>query len=536
MMVRGWEPMKKRTEFLGREKERKCMVGKFQKLATPLILAALIGGPMLLSACTVGPKYQRPSVQVPAAYKELTPDNFNEIYGWKVAQPKDDVIRGRWWEMFNDPELNTFEEQVNISNQNIAAAAASFRVARALVKQARSEYFPTVITSPTITQSRQSSGGSQSSFLPKGSVTNYSLPFDASWELDLWGRIQNTVKANASEAQATATDLENVRLTVQAEVVVDYYQIRALDSQKQLFDSTVISLKESLELTQVRYQTGIASDEDVAQAETQLETTQAQDTDLGVQRAQFEHAIALLVGKPASTFSIHVEPLKANPPAIPLGVPSQLLERRPDIAAAERRVAEANAQIGVAKAAYFPTISLSASAGFQSAGFQSSSTSVTNLFTWPTLFWSVGSALAQTLFDAGLRKSVTEQALASYDGTVATYRQTVLTAFQQVEDNLAALRILSQELQQQDAAVKSSERFLTLANDRYKLGIDSYLNVIIAQGTLLSNQRTAVGIRMQLMTASVQLIEALGGGWDASQIPSSSELVSKTPQNPKSTP
>ncbi len=287
-------------------------------------------------------------------------------------------------------------------------------------------------------------------------------------------------------------------------------------------DSTVAAYKEYLDLTRVRYRTGIASEEDVAQAETQLETAQAQDTDIGIQRARFEHAIALLVGKPASVFSIPVEPLKANPPAIPLGVPSQLLERRPDIAAAERRVAEANAQIGVARAAYFPTITLSGSTGFQSS-------SIGDLFTWPSLFWSLGSTLAQTLFDAGLRRAVTEQALASYDETVANYRQTVLTAFQQVEDNLAALRILSHELQQQDAAVKSSERFLTLATDRYKFGIDSYLNVITAQTTLLNNQRTEVNIRIQQMTASVQLIEALGGGWNASQIPSPEKLVTKTP-------
>jgi NodT family efflux transporter outer membrane factor (OMF) lipoprotein len=466
-------------------------------------------------------------VQVPAAYKELTPDNLKE--GWKVAQPKDDVIRGKWWEMFNDPQLNALEEQVNISNQNIAAAFASFLSARALVKEARAQYFPTVTTSPAITRSRQSSTIGQFSSLSRGSITEYSLPFDASWELDLWGRIRNTVRANASEAQATAADLENTRLTAQAEVAVDYFEIRALDAQKQLLDSTVIAFKESLDLTKVRFQTGIASEEDVAQAKTQLETTQAQDTDLGVQRAQFEHAIALLVGKLASTFSIPVEPLKANPPAIPLDVPSQLLERRPDIAAAERRVAEANAKIGVAKAAYFPTITLSASAGFQSS-------SITNLFTWPSLVWSLGSTLAQTLFDAGLRKATVEQFQASYDQTVANYRQTVLTAFQQVEDNLAALRILSQELQQQEAAVKSSETFLALATDRYKFGIDSYLNVITAQTTLLTNQRTAVNIKMQQITASVQLIEALGGGWNASQLPSSNELVTKTPQNPNSTP
>jgi len=340
-------------------------------------------------------------------------------------------------------------------------------------------------------------------------VTEYSLPFDASWELDFWGRIRNTVKANSLEAQATLADLENVRLTIQAEVAADYFQLRVLDAQKQLLDAAALAYQESLKLTQVQYDTGIASGQDVAQAETQLNTTRAQATDLGIQRAQLEHAIATLLGKPASSFSIATNPLTATTIAIPSGIPSQLLERRPDVAATERRVAEANAQIGVARAAYFPTITLSGSAGYQS-------TSVGNLFSGPSLAWSVGATLAQTLFDAGLRKAVTEQAWAIYQGTVANYRQTVLTAFQEVEDNLSTLRILSQELQQQNAAVESSQRYLTLANDRYKSGLDSYLNVITAQTTLLSNQRTAMNLRMQQMTASVQLIKALGGGWDVS--------------------
>jgi len=317
------------------------------------------------------------------------------------------------------------------------------------------------------------------------------------------------VKANSIAAQATLADLENVRLTVQAEVAADYFQLRVLDAQKQLLDAAVLAYQESLKLTQVRYDTGIASDQDIAQAETQLNTTRAQATDLGIQRAQLEHAIAMLLGKPASLFSIRTNPLTAKPIAIPFGVPSQLLERRPDVAAAERRVAEANAQIGVARAAYFPTLTLSGSAGYQSS-------SLGNLVSGPSLVWSVGATLAQTLFDAGKRKAVTEQARANYQSTVANYRQTVLTAFQEVEDNLSTLRILSQELQEQDAAVESSQRYLTLANDRYKLGIDSYLNVITAQTTLLSNQRTALNLRMQQMTASVQLIKALGGGWDVS--------------------
>jgi NodT family efflux transporter outer membrane factor (OMF) lipoprotein len=487
------------------------MSKRLQFLAGSLVVLATLQG------CVKGPKYAKPQVQIPPSYKEITPDNFKEIDGWKLASPADDVIRGKWWEMFNDPQLNALEEQVNISNQSIALAEANFRSARSLVKQSRSQYFPTVTTSPSIVRSRSSSRTG----LGRGQVvTDYLLPFDASWEPDLWGRIRNTVSASASEAQATAADLENVRLSVQAELAFDYYQLRALDAEKELLDSTVAAFQQALELTQVRFQTGIASDEDVAQAETQLKSTQAQATDLGILRAQLEHAIAALAGQPASTFSIPVKPLEATPPAIPPGLPSQLLERRPDIAAAERRVAEANAQIGVTKAAFFPALILSGSAGFESTSFL-------NWLTLPARFWSVGPALAQTLFDKGRRKAVTEQAVAIYDGTAANYRLSVLTAFQEVEDNLAALRILSRELQQQNDAVASAQRTLTLSTERYKSGIDSYLNVITAQTTLLTNQRTAVTLQMEQMTASVQLIKALGGGWNASQLPTPKELTKK---------
>jgi NodT family efflux transporter outer membrane factor (OMF) lipoprotein len=488
------------------------MSSRFQLFVVLLVLAMLEG-------CVKGPKYAKPQVQVPGSYKEIPPDNFKETDNWKVAKPADDVIRGKWWEMFNDSLLNSLEEQVNISNQSIALAESTFRSARALVKQSRSQYFPTLTTSPSTVTSRQSSRTSQFTSGLTRVITDYSLPFDASWEPDLWGRIRNTVSASASEAQASAADLENVRLSVQAELAFDYYELRALDAQKQLLDSTVAAFQQALELTQVRFQTGIASDEDVAQAETQLKTTQAQATDLGIARAQLEHAIAVLIGQPASTFSISVEPLKATPPAIPPGLPSELVERRPDIAAAERRVAEANAQIGVTKAAFFPTLMLSGSAGFESTSFL-------NWLTFPARFWSVGPALAQTLFDKGRRKAVTEQALAIYDGTAANYRLTVLTAFQEVEDNLAALRILSHELAQQNEAVASAQRTLTLSTERYKSGIDSYLNVITAQTTLLANQRTAVNLQMQQMTASVLLVKALGGGWTASQLPTPKDLVS----------
>jgi NodT family efflux transporter outer membrane factor (OMF) lipoprotein len=461
---------------------------------------------VLFAGCSFAPKYAKPSVQTPVAFKELTPEQSKETDGWKTAEPKDDMIRGQWWEMFHEPELNAFESQVVVSNQTVAAALANFLAARAVVKQARSQYFPTVSANPSVTRSRQSSLSSPPT---SSTFTEYSLPFDASWELDFWGRIRNTVKANSLEAQATLADLENVRLTVQAEVAMDYFQLRVVDAQKQLLDAMVLAYQESLKLTQAQYDAGMASGQDVAQAETQLNTTLAQATDLGIQRAQLEHAIAMLLGQPASSFSIATDPLAAKPVAIPFGVPSQLLERRPDVAAAERRVAEANAQIGVARAAYFPTITLSGSAGYQS-------TSVENLFSGPGLVWSVGASLAQTLFDAGLRKAVTEQARAKYRGTVANYRQTVLTAFQEVEDNLSTLRILSQELQQQNAAVESSQRYLTLANARYQAGLDIYLDVIAAQTALLSNQRTALNLRMEQMTASVQLIKALGGSWDVS--------------------
>jgi NodT family efflux transporter outer membrane factor (OMF) lipoprotein len=498
------------------------------KLAVSLLM-------LLGSGCTIGPKYKVPPTAAPPAYKELTPENFKETDGWKEARPQDATLHGKWWETFNDSELNSLEEQVNISNQNIAAAFASFLEARALVRQARSQYFPTVTTTPSITTNRTFSASSSSSSSSSSSGSSspsaveypeYSLPFDASWTPDLFGRVRNTVMGNVASAQASAADVENTRLTAQAEVAVDYFELRTQDALKELLDSTVVAYQESLRLTQALYETGIDSDEAVAQAETQLETTQAEDTNLGIARAQYEHAIALLVGQPASTFSIPVEPLKANPPAIPFGVPSQLLERRPDIAANERLMAQANAQIGIAKTAYFPTVTLNGTAGFES-------TSITSWLTWPARFWAAGPSLAETLFDAGLRRATVQQYQAAFDQTVANYRQTVLTAFQQVEDNLAALRILSKEIQQQDAAVKSAQRNLTVSTDRYKLGIDPYLNVITAQTTLLSNQQTAVNLRMQQMTASVELVEALGGGWDITHLPSAKELMAKAPPNSK---
>lgn len=493
------------------------MVNIFRPVCAYLAIA------MLLAGCDVGPKYHAPDVQSPAAFKELTPADFPNTDGWKVAQPSDSAIRGNWWEIFNDDQLNKLEAQLNASNQTIAAATANFFAARAIVREARSQFFPTVTGGGSVIGERQISSGSGNA----QQTAIYNLPFDATWVPDLWGRVRNTVRSDIAAAQVSAADLANARLTAQADLAVDYFDLRTEDALKQLLDSTVVAYRESLRLEQVLLDTGIANDEAVAQAETQLETTEAQDTAIGIARSQFEHAIAVLVGQPASTFSVVPQPLKVNLVAVPFGVPSQLLERRPDIAAGERNVAEANAQIGVARAAFFPTVTLAASGGFEN-------TSITDWFNWPSRVFSVGPSLAETIFEGGLRRATVQQFRAQYDVTVANYRQTVLTAFQQVEDNLSALRILSQEIQQENTAVNSAQRNLSVATDRYRLGIDPYLNVITAQTTLLTSQQTVVNLGLQQMTSTVQLVEALGGGWDNSQLPTPAALVSSAPAAPPS--
>ena len=508
---------------------------RFRRLAAHLTLVVLVACASFQSGCVVGPKYVRPPVEAPSAYKELKQEGAQGASNWKTARPNDAAVRGKWWETFNDAQLNELEEKVSASNQNIAAAAANFLAARSLVRQARSQYFPTVSTNPSIMNARTSpgqlgglTGGSSGLAITIKSYTDYSLPFDASWEPDFWGRIRNTVRSSLFAAQASAADLENVRLSEQAELAVDYYELRAQDSLKQIFDSTVIAYQQTLDLTQSQYRAGLTNDEAVAQAEAQLKAAQAQDTNLGILRAQYEHAIAVLIGQPASTFSLAPRTLEAKSPAIPVGVPSELLERRPDIAATERAMAQANAQIGIAKAAYYPNIMLSASGGF-------GNTSITDWFTWPSRFWSVGPSLAETIFDAGLRRATVQQYQANYEQTVANYRQTVLTSFQQVEDNLASLRFLSQMIDQQDTAVEAATRSLREAEVRYKAGVDPYLNVIAAQTILLNDQQAAVNFRMQQMVASVQLIKALGGGWDTTQIPSPKEMQARTApgSNPK---
>jgi NodT family efflux transporter outer membrane factor (OMF) lipoprotein len=471
-------------------------------------LIVIAGALTLMTACSVGPDYVRPTAVVPPVFKEMS--------GWKVAQPRDNAGKGPWWEIFNDPQLNALEQQVNISNQNLAVAEAQFREARALAQAARAGYFPTITAGASATRSR-TSGNLGSSTQSGSSLTDYFLGLDLSWELDVWGKVRRTVEAGRASAQASAADLEAIRLSTQAQLAQDYFQLATLDAQKQLLDATVSAYRKLLKLTENQYASGVASRANVLQAETQLKTTEAQAIDVGVQRAQLEHAIAVLIGKPASLFSIPFTPLAALPPTIPVGVPSELLERRPDIAAAERSVAAANAQIGVAKAAYFPTVTLSASGGFESSA-------LSNWFTWPSRLWSVGPAISETLFDGGLRRAQNDQARAAYDASVAAYRQTTLTGFQEVEDNLAALRILEQEAGVQEEAVKAARQSVVFTTNQYRAGTASALDVINTQVTDLNNERSAITILGSRMTDSVQLISALGGGWRASALPSNDDL------------
>jgi NodT family efflux transporter outer membrane factor (OMF) lipoprotein len=469
---------------------------------------------LLLASCTVGPKYSKPSLPSTPTYKEEPPQSFKE---WKPAQPSDAVLRGKWWEIFSDPQLNSLEEQIDPSNLNLKIAEERFRQARAAVKYNRSFQYPTISTNPSISSLRSSSNRPNFNSTLAKSTGDFVLPLDLSYELDFWGRVRRTVSAAREEAQASAGDLATLSLSLHSELAVDYFELRSLDAQQAILNNNVKAYEDALRLTTNRYQGGVAAKQEVAQAQTQLDTTRAQATDTGVERAQFEHAIAILVGKPPATFALPISALNAVPPPIPVGLPSELLERRPDIASAERRVAEANDQIGIARAAYFPTVTLSAAAGFEGS-------SLLNWFTWPSRLWGVGPGAAQTIFDAGRRRASSENAYANYDATVASYRQTALTAFQEVEDNLAALRILDQEAQQQHNAVLSSQNLLDLSLSRYKGGVDTYLQVITSQTINLTNQRTEVDIMRRRMDASVLLIKALGGGWDQSKLPTISSL------------
>jgi NodT family efflux transporter outer membrane factor (OMF) lipoprotein len=480
----------------------------------PLSIASLCSLTLLLSGCMVGPKYVKPTVPMTPSFKEQAPESFKEVDGWKPAQPGDQTLRGKWWEIFGDSQLNGLEEELTVSNQDLKVSEARFRQSRAMIRFNRSAEFPTISTSPSIASERESAN---TPYFPPSAVNNgtgnFNLPFDLSYEVDLWGKVRRTVSASREEAQASAADLQTANLSLHAELALDYFELRSADAQKQLLDETVKAYTDALTLTQNRFDGGAAPESDVVQAETQLERAQVDDTDVTVMRAQFEHAIATLIGKPPANFNLTFAPqTPLHLPAIPVGLPATLLERRPDIAAGERRVAEANDQIGIARSAFYPTLVLGAEGGFQG-------TSITNWFNWPSRMWAVGPQISQTLFDAGRRHAVSESATANYDGTVASYRQTTLTAFQEVEDNLAALSILETEARQQQQATASASKAVVLFTQRYEGGVDNYLQVITAQTTLLANQRNDIDIQRRRMDASVLLVKAIGGGWDTTQLP-----------------
>ncbi len=469
---------------------------------------------LLLTGCMVGPRYQRPAAPAAPAFKEAPQTAASD--GWEPGQPSDQQLKGDWWRLYQDSQLNALESQVDSANQTLKAAEANFRAARTAIGYARSYEAPTVGTSPSAGTLRESANEPYFlTALANNGGGNFTLPFDLNYEIDLWGRIRRGVTAAREQAQASAADMESVRLSLHAELATDYFGLRSADGQAKLLDDTIQAYQSALELTQQRFTGGLALQSDVTQAEAQLEQTRVQRSDVDVQRMQFEHAIAVLIGKPPAQFAIPPSPIDMQPPrmpAIPGLLPSELLERRPDIAADERRMAAANEQIGIAKAAYYPTLSLSALVGMQG-------TSALNWFTWPSRFWAVGPTFSETLFDAGRRRATTERARDEYDATVATYRQTTLTAFQQVEDNLAALRILQSESEQQRRATTAALESLQIFQERYTGGLDLYLEVVTSQTTALADQRNEIDIMRRQYDASVLLIKALGGGWDAQQLP-----------------
>jgi NodT family efflux transporter outer membrane factor (OMF) lipoprotein len=493
---------------------------KIITVATPrqaLWLIPLAMAMFQLSGCTVGPKYHTPATPAPPAYKE--------VGNWKPAQPNDQNLGGSWWTVFQDPQLDALEQQIDVGNQNLKAAEAQFRQARATLRYYRADYYPTVTAGPSATRQRTSSRRPPPTSTFDGITYNdFVMPFSVSYQVDVWGRIRKNVESYREQAQASAADLATVNLSMHADLAVDYFQARSLDAEEQLLNSTVKEYEQALELNENRFQGGIASEVEVEQAKTQLQTTRAQAIDVGVARAQYEHAVAILIGKPPAEFSLPPLPLTAPPPHVPVSVPSELLERRPDIAAAERRVASANAQIGVAKSAYYPSIGLTASGGFESSA-------ITTLLNGPSGLWSLGLSAVETVFDGGRRRSLNDQARSAYDYQVAAYRENVLTGFQQVEDNLAAVRILENEAQVQDEAVTAAQKSLDLSVTRYKGGVTSYLEVITAQSAALANEVTAVNILGRRMANTVLLIQALGGGWDRSTLPERPECCGKLASN-----
>ena len=484
------------------ERETSRTATAIQK-ALKLTLAISCVGMGALSGCSIGPKYVKPTTVVPPEYKE--------IGNWKAAQPADTQIKGKWWELYQDPQLNMLEDQLTVSNQTLRAAQDQYLQARAAVQYARGALFPLLTASATPSGNRQS--GTRAVAPPTPNYADFIATGDVSWEADVWGRVRKVVEQNRAQAQATAGDLEATNLSLHAELATDYFTLRGLDAQKQLLDSNVDAFQKALDLTEDRFRGGLASREDVEEADTQLEQTRAQDIDVTQARNDFEHAVAVLIGQPPANFGLKPLPLTAPPPPIPPGVPSDLLERRPDVAAQERLVEAANVQIGLAKIAYYPLLTLNAVGGFESGTF-------TSWLSGPSALWSVAGSAAETVFDGGRRRAVTAEAKAGYDEAVANYQESVLTAFQQVEDSLSDLRVLEDEAKTQDAAVAAAQRTLDQATNRYKGGLDTYLTVITFQSVALANERTALDILVRRMTASVELVKAVGGGWDVSQLPS----------------
>src|SRR3984957_3280179 len=486
-----------------------------QKIRPPrgFVFCILAGALLISSGCrVVGPNYTHPPVApVPEAFKEKPPD------GWKEAQPNDAALKGKGGEIYNDPELNALEEQVNISNQNVLAAEAQYRAARAQIRITRSALFPLVTAGPPDTPAVGALPGGANLPPSAGFFSSFQIPFDVSYQVDLWGAIRRNVRANAETAQASEAQLENARLTYQADLAQDYFQLRGTDGDIALLESTVESYTGFLKLTKARHDSGIASGADVAQAETQLDAAKEQMIDFGVARAQYEHAIAILIGKPPSELSLERRIIKSEPPQVPIALPSTLLERRPDIAISERQMAALNEQIGIADAAFYPSLSLSGGAGLASSSF-------VNLFTWAARFWTVGATASQTLFDAGKRRAQVDVAKANFDAGMANYRQTVLTAFQQVEDELAALRVLERETGATNETIQAAQLALTITTAQYKAGTATYLQVETSQTALFAEQKALVNLLTRRMVSSVLLVQALGGGWDTSQLPEVSAL------------
>lgn len=477
----------------------------------------MVAPAFLFAGCSVGPKYKTPTAPVPANYKETG--------NWKTAQPNEQNLGGNWWEIFQDPQLNDLEQQINVSNQNLKIAAAQYQQAVAALRYSRADYYPTITTDPTAIRQKYSNNRAPHSAIFNGITFNdFTVPLNVSYEINAWGRVSRNVEYFREQAQVSSADLAVVNLSLHATLAVDYFAARSLDAEEKLLLDTVTQYEQALQLNEDRYTGGVASEVDVEQARTILETTRAEAVDVGVARAQYEHAVAVLLGKPPADFTLPPLPLTTPPPAIPVGLPSQLLERRPDVAAAERQVASANSQIGLAKLAYYPIFNLSASGAFNSG-------TVTTLLQGPSAIWAVGASAAMTVFDVGRRRALSDEALAGYDASVASYRETVLGAFQQVEDNLAALRILEREAGVQDQAVQAAQRSLSLSVTRYEGGVTSYLEVITAQNAALSDEVTAVNILGRRMASAVQLIQALGGGWDRSALPARPECCRKLSGN-----